>query len=151
MVKAMSARTLLIKDYANSLTNTLPCIHCTISKLFLILYIPRTDVYMFLPFHTFHFYYPFNTDRCRPQEIRGGAFSIRPIFVFLFAGLFYVQKFGPRSIELDKLVQEMTAFYEIEPNRRTLTQNQVFYQASIYNPNVQTLYCGNLNTGRLKF
>ena len=38
---------------------------------------------------------------------------------------FYVQKVGPESIALDKLVQEMTAYYEITPNQKLNMLNEV--------------------------
>ncbi|TRY76853.1 hypothetical protein TCAL_03528 [Tigriopus californicus] len=67
----------------------------------------------------------------RPKEsektetlVQSAGDKVMAVYVSSIAdpGFFYVQKVGPRSIDLDKLVDEMTAFYEVAANRES---NQV--------------------------
>ena len=37
---------------------------------------------------------------------------------FLFLGDFWVQKIGPKSVDLDKLTQDMTEYYREEANKK---------------------------------
>ena len=62
-----------------------------------------------------------------PLSVKGRQEELRPtsgdnlveVYVASIAdpGHFYVQKIGPSSVELDKLVEDMTAFYDVEANR----------------------------------
>lgn len=57
----------------------------------------------------------------------GGGDEIIEVYVSSIADptTFYVQKVGPRSIALDKLVEEMTAYFELESNRKKLKPSEV--------------------------
>lgn len=62
--------------------------------------------------------------------IQSAGDKVMAVYVSSIAdpGFFYVQKVGPRSIDLDKLVDEMTAFYEVPANRESNQVKMVSFQ-----------------------
>merc|ERR1719158_2030686 len=68
------------------------------------------------------------TPMYQQEELRPtGGDNVIEVYVssILNPSQFYVQKVGPQSIALDKLVQEMTAYYEITANQKLNALSEV--------------------------